>query len=133
MKENYSQTKAVAFKEYNKANGKKRWRKRDFKHFIFNPQLCVLFIITEEQLKLAKTQLKVAVLMEGEDSNVVGNCLATQALHSGEVITSDAVLKSIDAVSVNNVNSVLKRVVSGKPAMAAAGDLSNTPNLDQLL
>ncbi|XP_064626076.1 cytochrome b-c1 complex subunit 2, mitochondrial-like [Lineus longissimus] len=89
--------------------------------------------IDEKDIVRAKQQLKSALAMSLESSDVCLQDLALQAINLGEVQSLEALSKAIDAVSANDVLTVAKKVITGKPTMAAIGSLSNTPYLDQLL
>ncbi|XP_014674748.1 PREDICTED: cytochrome b-c1 complex subunit 2, mitochondrial-like [Priapulus caudatus] len=89
--------------------------------------------VTDQQLQQVKQQLAAAVLMEEEDANEYAICLATQALHSGDLISSNDVLAAIAAATAADVAAAAKRIVTGKLAMSAVGDLRNTPYLDELV
>lgn len=89
--------------------------------------------VTDEELQRAKQKLKAMVYMDSEDSANVLDCMAPEALLAGEVFVAAAVEKAIDGVTVDTVNKVAKRIINGRPTMAAVGDLVNTPYLDQLL
>jgi ubiquinol-cytochrome c reductase core subunit 2 len=89
--------------------------------------------ITEDELKIAKRKLKAGLRMYGEDAASALEWLASDILVTGDFVSADVLEKAIDVVTLDMVNKVAKRIINGKPTMAAVGDLVNTPYLDQLL
>lgn len=89
--------------------------------------------ITDADVQRAKNQLKASMLMETENSGLMLEDLAVQAVLSGQVLTAADITAVIDAVTIADVQAVAKKVINGKASMAAVGDLSDTPYLDQLL
>ncbi|XP_014789963.1 cytochrome b-c1 complex subunit 2, mitochondrial isoform X2 [Octopus bimaculoides] len=87
---------------------------------------------SEEEISRAKNQLKAAVLMNAEDSNLVLKEMAEQLLIAGGLADITDILAQIDAVTISDVNTVSKKIINGKPSMAAVGNLSQTPYLDEL-
>ncbi|CAC5409591.1 QCR2 [Mytilus coruscus] len=88
--------------------------------------------VTDEDVVRGKNQLMAAIGMNMEDSSNVLLDLAEQAISSNKITTSAEVLKMIDAVQTSDVTSVAKKVIGGKPSMAAIGDLQTVPYLDEL-
>ncbi|CAI9726289.1 cytochrome b-c1 complex subunit 2, mitochondrial-like isoform X1 [Octopus vulgaris] len=87
---------------------------------------------SEEEISRAKNQLKAAVLMNAEDSNLVLKEMAEQLLIAGGLADITDILAQIDAITISDVNTVSKKIINGKPSMAAVGNLSQTPYLDEL-
>lgn len=84
--------------------------------------------LTNEELAAAKNKLKAALGFSHESSRNVVEAIAKSAEHANLTEVS----KAIDAVSAADVNSFAKKVASGKPSLAAIGDLRNLPRLDEL-
>jgi ubiquinol-cytochrome c reductase core subunit 2 len=89
--------------------------------------------LTDQELQTAKRKLKASLRLCYDDGASTLEGLAAGVLIMGDVIGQDAVDKSIDAISLDAVNKVAKKIINGKPTLAAVGDLSNTPYLDELL
>ncbi|GAB1608527.1 cytochrome b-c1 complex subunit 2, mitochondrial-like isoform X2 [Argonauta hians] len=87
---------------------------------------------TEEEISRAKNQLKAAVLMNAEDSNLLLKDMGEQLMIAGGLADLNDVVAQIDAITINDVNTVSKKIINGKPSMAAVGNLSQTPYLDEL-
>lgn len=82
-------------------------------------------------LNRAKAQLKSDLLMAQENSGVLLEELAVQALFKNAATTGD-LLSMIDKVSVADVNAVASQLASAKLAIAAVGNLSSVPFVDEL-
>jgi len=89
--------------------------------------------ITEKDVQLGKHKLRAALHMSVESNSNLAEELGVRALVTKEAATPGEVDKLIDAVTVADVTNVAKKVLNGKPSMAAVGDLTHTPYLDQLV
>jgi ubiquinol-cytochrome c reductase core subunit 2 len=88
---------------------------------------------TDQDVAVAKEQLKASYLMWAENSANILEDIGTQAVSLGAVSPVEDILKQIDGVTVADVNKAAKKFINGKPTMAAVGNISKTPYLDQLL
>lgn len=88
--------------------------------------------VTEQEVARGKNQLKASIAMMQESCEGVMMNLAEQAMGSDRVISLEEVSKMVDSVTVADVSAVAKKLVAGKPSMAAIGNLSNTPYLHEL-
>jgi len=88
--------------------------------------------ITDADVERAKNQLRSAYLLYQEDGANVVEELGTELSLLGQASTEDSVLSAIDGVTTAQVNQIAKKVINGKPSMAAAGNLTNTPYMDKL-
>lgn len=89
--------------------------------------------IPEAEIQRAKTQLKATISYAHESSTALVDEFAVQALASGQLISLEEIFKTIDGLSSNDVVTAAKKVINGKPSLAALGNISNTPHLDQLM
>jgi ubiquinol-cytochrome c reductase core subunit 2 len=89
--------------------------------------------VSDADVQRGKNQLKASLLMDLENGVQELQDMASQAILSGQVLPVSEIVRSIDAVTVADVTNVAKKVINGKPSMAAVGNLSTTPYLDQLL
>lgn len=87
--------------------------------------------IDDQEVLRAKNQLKAAISMLSESSSDTLEDLGLQA-SSGGVIAAEQLCQTIDGITGADVLTVAQKVMSGKPSMAASGDLSSTPYLDEL-
>lgn len=83
--------------------------------------------VNESQLSRAKAQLKADLLMAKENTGVLVEELALQAL-----LNRADLLSTVDNVSIADVNAVASRLASAKLTVAAIGNLSNVPFVDEL-
>lgn len=88
--------------------------------------------IKPEEINRAKNQLKAAVLMQAEHTDMILEDMGQQLLMAGGLADVDAFIDQIDMITAEDVNLVAKKIINGKPSMAAIGDLSKTPYLDEL-
>jgi ubiquinol-cytochrome c reductase core subunit 2 len=84
-----------------------------------------------KELAAAKQKTITHSLMRSEDRGLLLEDLTSQALASGLVTTPLEMLEHINAVTIEQVKQVAASVVA-KPSMAALGNLSHTPYLDEL-
>lgn len=89
--------------------------------------------VSDADVKIAKEKLKVMVAMALELPSQLLEEFSLQALNVGKLTNLDETFKAIDGVTANEVKTVSKRVINGKPSMAAVGALSHTPYIDQLI
>jgi len=89
--------------------------------------------LSDAEVQRGKNQLKASLLMDLESGEQELQDIASQVILSGQVLSAADVANSIDAVTVADVTNIAKKVINGKPSMAAVGNLANTPYLDQLL
>ena len=83
--------------------------------------------VNESQFSRAKAQLKADLLMAQENTGVLFEELALQAL-----LNQNDLLSTIDKVSIAEVNAVASRFATAKLTVAAVGNLSNVPFVDDL-
>jgi len=89
--------------------------------------------ISAEDLQRGKNQVAAAALMSHESSTDLLQDMASQSLLQGQISNPSEVIAAIDALTAADVSAVAKKIVNGKPTMAAVGNLGSTPYLDQLL
>ena len=89
--------------------------------------------VDDAALARAKAQLKADLLMAEESSSGLLEELSLQALlNKGNVIAVADLVTAIGQISAADVNAAASKVASGKLAMAAIGNLSSTPYVDEL-
>lgn len=86
-----------------------------------------------KDVERAKKQLKAQISMYREGTDAVLCDLAEQALGSEQILSTADLISLVDSITPTDVASVAKKLVNGKPSMAAVGNLSRTPYLDSLL
>lgn len=92
--------------------------------------------LTNEEINRAKNSLKAALSFYLEPTNHLIEALALRPDQGNSLAsvndTIDGLFKGIDAVSANDVNAYLKRLASSRASLAAIGDLSQLPRLEDL-
>lgn len=89
--------------------------------------------VSEADVTKAKASLKCHLSSQLSQSDNLLNWIGEQAMSGGQLLTVDAVLAMVDAVTAADVNAAAKSMLSGKAAMAAVGNVENVPYLDQLI
>ena len=90
--------------------------------------------ITEEELSNARELAKGRLILGMEESRAVANDLAAQELLRGSVETLDDRIKSLDAVTLDDVRSVASDVVTpDKLAMSAVGPVKDWSEFERAL
>jgi ubiquinol-cytochrome c reductase core subunit 2 len=84
--------------------------------------------LTAQEITNAKNSLKATLALANECSHNIIDSLA----QNPNAKSLDEVLKSVDLVSANDINTFLKKIAGSKKSLAAIGDLSNLPRLDEL-
>ena len=90
--------------------------------------------ITEEELHDARELAKGRMILGMEESRAVGHDLAAQELLRGRIETLESRIKSLDAVTLEDVQSVALDVVdAGKFVLSTVGPVSDWSTLDAVL
>ncbi len=85
--------------------------------------------ITEKEIDRAKAQLKTSIVMNLESASSRADQIARQFLAFGEVPEMEALIKKIDAVTVDQVRDLAKEIFkSAPPSLSAVGQLSALEN-----
>ncbi|ESN98311.1 hypothetical protein HELRODRAFT_185865 [Helobdella robusta] len=88
--------------------------------------------ITDAEVQKAKNHLKATLHQYNENSTEALEWLGIEVLLSGQYLTQKQLDSAIDKISLDDVVKVAKKVITGKPCVAAVGNLSHTPYLDEL-
>ncbi|KAL8558419.1 hypothetical protein ACOMHN_064766 [Nucella lapillus] len=89
--------------------------------------------LAEKEVARAKKQLKSQIGMYREGAEALLFDLGEQALGSEEILSTSDLFKFVDSVNTTDVTKMAKTLADGKPTMAAMGNLSHTPYVDNLL
>ncbi|XP_015595314.1 cytochrome b-c1 complex subunit 2, mitochondrial [Cephus cinctus] len=87
--------------------------------------------VTDADITRGKTALKASILYAAEDPSSQLEGIGQHALLKGRTASVVAIAAEVDKISASDVKSVLCKL-SGKPSLAAIGDLSTVPHVDQL-
>ncbi|XP_034250725.1 cytochrome b-c1 complex subunit 2, mitochondrial [Thrips palmi] len=88
--------------------------------------------VSEDAVKRGKAALKLAILSAAENPLAATEDIGQQALLTGSAHSASALVAAVDSVSSSDVNNAARKVASGKLSLAAIGNISNVPFLDQL-
>jgi len=89
--------------------------------------------VKEADLIKAKAQAKTLVLTRGETDEAMFKELTTQTLSGDKEFRGPAdFARLLDSVTSQDVQQAAKKVASSRPAMAAIGNVSATPYLDDI-
>ncbi|KAJ8682035.1 hypothetical protein QAD02_017827 [Eretmocerus hayati] len=87
---------------------------------------------SDEDVARGKATLKAFVLSAGDNKSQLHENVSQQALLSGKIVSPDAIAAEIDNISAADVKNVANKVAKGKLSLAAIGNLSTVPYVDQL-
>lgn len=88
--------------------------------------------IEAAELKRAQTQLKASILMGRESSGARAEQLAQQMLAFGRPIPTEEIVGKIEAVTLDDLSRLARRLVAGPPTLATLGPISGVEDLDRL-
>ncbi|XP_059609242.1 cytochrome b-c1 complex subunit 2, mitochondrial [Phlebotomus argentipes] len=88
--------------------------------------------LSSEDIARGKTQFKNDFLYYVENGENFATDMGAQAALCGAVLSPDAIVAEIDAVSASDVNAAAKKVASAKLALGAVGNLATVPHVHEL-
>ena len=88
--------------------------------------------MTEQEVKRAAAQLRAATLMSREKPSARCEQLASQLLIYGRPITPAEAVARIDAVTIDDLARLARRLVSSRPTLAALGPIGQVMQYDAL-
>ncbi len=77
--------------------------------------------ITDAELNKAKMQLKASLLMGLESSSTRMERMANQYINYGKLLPIEDIIETIDAISVESLKRVARRIFASKPTLALIG------------
>lgn len=86
--------------------------------------------VTDEELARARAQLKASILMSLESPSARCEQLAHQMMAFGRPISTDEIVRRIDAVDRAAVSETAKRLFAGRPTIAALGPVGGLCGYD---
>jgi len=89
--------------------------------------------ITPTEVMRARNQLKAAVFMQLESRALLMDDVGRQLLTYNSVKSAPELAQLIDAVTADDLRRVAVKMLSTKPTICAAGDLSKLPSYDQIV
>jgi len=88
----------------------------------------------DAEVQRAKAQVKSLLLSEFDSTPLASlESIGVQAIQSGQALSPSQLAALVDKVTVDDVNKVSKKLLTGKPTFAVVGNLSNTPYLDEIM
>ena len=84
------------------------------------------------ELKRAQTQLKASILMGRESSGARAEQLAQQMLAFGRPVPTEEIVGKIEAVTLDDLSRLARRLVASPPTLATLGPVSGVEDLDRL-
>ncbi|MBB4040141.1 putative Zn-dependent peptidase [Microvirga flocculans] len=88
--------------------------------------------ISEVELMRAKAQMKVALLTALETPGGRIERVARQLLSWGRLISSEEIVRKVDALDVDRVREAGRRLLQGTPTLAAIGPIKDLPSLESI-
>ncbi|XP_032236977.1 cytochrome b-c1 complex subunit 2, mitochondrial isoform X2 [Nematostella vectensis] len=88
--------------------------------------------VSDDELLRAKNQLKASLLMNNESGQTNFEDIGAQVLTTGSYSPASDAATMVDAISKADLLAVAKRLMSSKPCLSAAGDVTNVPHVDEL-
>lgn len=88
--------------------------------------------VTEQDVARGKAQLKSAILFAADSCQGIVEDLAGQSLLSPSPRTATELAEEVSKISTQQVQQALQKVISGRKSLAAVGNTSYVPYLDEL-
>jgi len=88
--------------------------------------------LNEQEVARAKNSYKLALAESLDTGNGVLDTIARNPENANNLLNTNELFKVVDGVSAADLNAFLKKVAASKPSLAAIGDLSEFPNVDEL-
>jgi len=89
--------------------------------------------VDQKRLQSAKSRLISSILMAHESNADSVFDAAVQGSINGSVVTPTEAASIVEKISLEDIIALAKKSVSGKPTVAAVGNLSHCPRVDELL
>lgn len=88
--------------------------------------------ISEIEMVRAKAQMKVALLTALETPGGRIERVARQLLSWGRIVSSNEIVRKVDALTVEQVREAGRRLLQGAPTLAAIGPIKGLPSLEKI-
>lgn len=88
--------------------------------------------LNEQEVARAKNSYKLALANSLDNSQGVLEAIIRNPENANNNLNASELFKAVDAVTAADLNAFVKKVAAGKPSMAALGDLSEMPHVDEL-
>lgn len=87
---------------------------------------------SEQEVTRAKNSYKLALALSLDSSCGVLETLVKNPDNANNALNSSAAFASVDAVTAADLNAFVKKAAATRPSLAAVGDLSGLPHVDEL-
>ena len=77
--------------------------------------------ISEDEIKRTKTQFKASLLMSNENNSTSCEQIVNQTMIFGQPISNEEILKKVNAVSIDDVKKIVKKIVASKSSVVTVG------------
>lgn len=91
------------------------------------------FDINEKELKTAKAQIKASLLMSMESSGSRAEKLVNNLSTFGRVISNEEVVAKIEAITVDDIQSCMKELLSGVCTVSAVGQIDSLQSYNEIV
>ncbi|KAH7547208.1 mitochondrial-processing peptidase subunit alpha [Ziziphus jujuba] len=88
--------------------------------------------VTQVQLNRAKEATKSAVLMNLESRMIASEDIGRQVLTYGERKPVEHFLKTVDEITLKDITSIARKIISSPLTMASCGDVINVPSYESV-
>jgi len=89
-------------------------------------------LVSEQELKRAKTQLKASMLMALESSSATVEVLARQMLIFNRIISVEEMVDKVERITRDDIRNIANQVFSSTPTYALIGDINGYPVYDDI-
>ena len=89
-------------------------------------------LVSEQELKRAKAQLKASMLMALESSSATVEVLARQMLIFDRVIPIEEMLEKLERITREDIRKVANEIFSSKPSYVLVGDIAGHPSYNKI-
>lgn len=86
----------------------------------------------DAEIRRAKAQMKAGLLMSLESTNARMDALGSNLLVYGRDVTPEEVSRKVEAVAADDLVRVARRILTGKPTLAAMGPLGKLESLAKI-
>ena len=89
-------------------------------------------LVSAEELKRAKAQLKAGIFMSLESSSVAAEMIARHNLVFGRLIPSEEIIEKIEAISAEDIRNAAQYIFASNPTYTLLGNMHTYPEYDEL-
>jgi len=89
-------------------------------------------LVSPEELKRAKAQLKAGIFMSLESSSVAAEMIARHHLVFGHLIQSEEIIEKIEAITAEDIRKTAQQVFVSNPTYTLLGNMKSYPEYDEL-